>query len=245
MVLGDRIAYAKAHGYGVYARYINDAIAASADSGNFHEEFSKLVIMRQAMYAFPNAKWMWWLDQDAVIMRHEFSIERDLLGSDVLESNIQRGVPVWPPDGVVLTYRRVPSDQFRFFATRNDRGISTASFILSNDAYGHFLLSYWLDPLHQMYEQFGSQPGMNRRVDNSVTHMLQWHPTILSRFAYVKHERLLCTVEDGNVVHDQSYRPDCIVKLLRSPNELVQPDPSLIASNLKASIQERESSGVK
>lgn len=240
MVLADRIAYANAHGYGLYARYMNDAILANGGSGIFHEDFVRVVLTREAMHTFPDAKWIWYLDQDAVIMRHEFDLVRDFLSPETLKNEIQRDIPVWPPDGIVHTYKRVPADQFRFFATQNDRGVATASFVLSNDNYGRYVTSYWLDPLHQQYQQFGSQPGMNRHIDNSVTHMLQWHPTMLSRFAYVKHENLLCSVKDGNVVHDQSYRSTCAVKLLRNPNEERRPDTSTIATLWKSSVQERK-----
>jgi mannan polymerase II complex MNN11 subunit len=229
LVLDDRISYASKHGYGVYARYLEDFAQTNDDLA-----FAKIFLVREAMFAFPNAKWMWWLDQDAVIMDQEFDLWQHLVSPPVLKNHMIRDAPILPPESVIHTYKRVPSDQIRFILTQNDRGVSTASFLVTNDPlYGHILMGYWMDPLHRAYQGFGSEPGYNRRLDASVTHMVQWHPAILSRMAIVPNSILCGRPDEGLILGGQKYEPGGFVYIVRSTNEVDTPPFEEVANRWK------------
>lgn len=216
-VLKDRLSYASKHGYGLYARYLKDFANEIEEQSNI--QFAKVSLMREAMFAFKDAKWLWWLDQDAVIMMPSYDIEKELLDPMRLNNIMLRDVPIMPPECVVHTYKRVPGDQIRFIATQNDRGISTASFIVSNDPYfGQVLFDYWMDPLHRSYAGFRDFGGHNGYVDASLTHMVQWHPAFLSRMAVVPHSILGTPPEHGIELKGQGYQWPGFIYLLHSAN---------------------------
>ena len=190
-VLADRLAYAKKHNYGLYARYLADF---APDEKNDPEieieldplEWAKVSLMREAMAAFDKAAWMWWLEQDAVIVDSEFDIGADFVFNKAeMAKQIIRDAPIIPPESIIHTYKHVPAEQVKFITSQNSAGISMASYLVRNDAiYGRMLLDYLRDPLHRKYPGFRSA-GSGQAIDAAVTHLVQWHPAILSRMALV------------------------------------------------------------
>ncbi|KAA8911942.1 hypothetical protein TRICI_003628 [Trichomonascus ciferrii] len=228
-VIADRKAYAERHGYGLYVRYLKDFATLSPQGDSYNFDFSKVMLLREAAFAFKHAKWLWWLDQDAIIMNHAYSVARELLDPAQLNDKMLRDAPVIPPESIIHTYKRVPAGQIKFVLTQNDRGVSAASFLLRNDQmYGNVFLNYWCDPLHRSYPGFVAQ-GPFGRLEASLTHMVQWHPAILSRMAVVPHKYLGARLEDGNVLKGQKYENGDFVLLVRPPNEEQAPPSNQIA----------------
>jgi mannan polymerase II complex MNN11 subunit len=229
-VLENRLAYAKQHGYGFYARYLKDFTNEHGDKSSV--QFAKVSLMREAIFAFKECDWLWWLDQDAIIMDSGFDLKTNLLAPDRLSELMLRDVPITPPDSVIHSYKRIPAEQVRFIASRNDRGISTASFLVSNDVFfGQILLDYWRDPLHRSYHGFRVFKGHNGFVDASLTHMVQWHPAILSRMALVDQSILGGTPDEGLRLQGQKYQDGGFIYLLHSANDEHLPDGEEIAKN--------------
>ncbi|CAN6651722.1 probable alpha-1,6-mannosyltransferase Mnn11p [Trichomonascus vanleenenianus] len=227
-VIEDRLAYAKRHGLGLYIRFLND-FAKSAGEPDI--EFAKLQLLREAMFSFRDSKWVWWLDQDAIIMNPQSNIVEDLLEPSKLDKYMIRDAAVVPPESVIHTYKRVPASQIKLIISQNDRGISSHSFVLRNDdLYGRMLVSYWLDPLQQSYHGFQSFTGFNGQLDSSITHMVQWHPAVLSRMALVKQKYLGSRPNDGNVVKDQKFQFGDFVYMVRDTNEVVAAAPESVAN---------------
>lgn len=226
MVINDRLQYAKQHGFGLYIRYIKDFVTelptdtASAEDKAAAMSFAKVSLMREAMFAFDKSQWMWWLDQDAVIMKHDFDLEQELLDANNFDNYMIRDAPIIPPESIIHTYKRVGADQIKFIITQNDRGLSTASFLVTNDElYGRMLMGYWADPLHRTYSGFQSHVGPDGQLEASLTHMVQWHPAILSKMAVVSHQILGARPDEGKVLAGQKYEEGGFVYLVRSTNE--------------------------
>ncbi|ANB15913.1 Mnn11p [Sugiyamaella lignohabitans] len=242
-ILEDRKAYAKKHGYGLYARYIRDYVGnmpGGMDDAETAASFGKVFLIREAMYAFKDCKWVWWLDQDAVIMNHDLKVESDILDPAALKELIIRDAPILPPSSVVHTYKRVPAEKIRLIVTQNDRGISTSSFLVSNDQiYGHILIGYWMDPLQRGYQGFNDNNALNRRLDASLSHMVQWHPAILSRMAVIPRRTIASSIDEGDVLKNQQYAAGDFVKILRSTNEEQAPPLEKLTEQLKTALKER------
>lgn len=216
-VLDNRLSYAQEHGYGLYARYLKDFYKEYEPESTL--QFAKVSLMREAMFTFKDCKWLWWLDQDAIIMRPEFDLDSDLLDHESLDQYMIRNLPIPPKGSSVHSYKRVQADQIKFIACQNDRGISTSSFIVSNDGiFGHVVFDYWMDPLHRSYNGFQNFKGHNGYVDASLTHMVQWHPVILSRMALITCNLLGSTPDEGLVMWNQKYHDGDFIYLLHSAN---------------------------
>jgi mannan polymerase II complex MNN11 subunit len=221
-VLADRLAYAKKHNYGLYARYLTDF---APDEQNDPEieikldplEWAKTNLMREAMAAFDKAAWMWWLEQDAVIMDPNFDIGADFVFNKAeLSKQIIRDAPIIPPESIIHTYKHVPADQVKFITTQNDVGISMSSYLIRNDAlYGRMLLDYLHDPLHRKYPGFRSA-GSGQAVNAAVTHLVQWHPAILSRMALVPAVILGAQPDESKILKGTSYKKGGFVYRLKS-----------------------------
>lgn len=207
-VLADRLAYAKRHGYGLYARYLQDFQPEDevAGEGEFKLdplEYAKVHLMREAMFAFTRAAWLWWLEQDAVILNHSFDIgTQAIFDKQALSQKMIRDAPIIPPKSIIHTYKYVPADQIKLVVTQNEQGISMSSFLVRNDElYGRILFDYLRDPLHRTYPGFRSS-GSGHALEAAMTHLVQWHPAILSRMALVSPLLLGAFPEDGKVQKD-------------------------------------------
>lgn len=242
-IIQDRLKYAKRHGYGLYARYIRD-FAGSAQGDTDQDvslEFARIFLMREAAYAFQGVQWLWYLDQDAVIMDHTTAISDTLLTPSSLTNLMIRNAPIIPPESIIHTYRRVPADRIKFIVTQNDRGISTTSFLLRNDdMYGGVLLNYWIDPLHRSYDGFNTYDGAMGPIDASLTHMVQWHPSILSRMAVVPNNKLVAYKDDGKVLKKQQFNDGDFVLHLHSTNEASRVPVDKIVGELNGALQRRK-----
>lgn len=221
-VLADRLAYAKAHGYGLYCRYLQDFIPeGESPAQQEHKldplEWAKIHLMREAMFAFSNAAWMWWLEQDAVIMNAKFDIGAELVfDKAALSHRMLRDTPVIPPQSIIHTYKHVPADQIKLITTQNDGGISMSSFLIRNDLlYGRMLFDYLRDPLHRNYNGFRNA-GSGSAVEAAFTHLVQWHPAILSKMALVSPSLLGALPEDGKLIQGTAFKEGGFVYLTKS-----------------------------
>lgn len=221
-VLADRLAYAKKHGYGLYCRYLQDFIPEEENNPEQEHkldplEWAKVNLMREAMFAFSQAAWMWWLEQDAVIMNPKFDIGSQLVfDKEILSKNMIRDAPIIPPQSIIHTYKHVPADQIKFITTQNEAGISMNSYLIRNDQlYGRMLFDYLRDPLHRTYPGFRAA-GSGRAIEAAVTHLVQWHPAILSRMALVPTALLGAHASEGKLMQNPTFKKGGFVYLTKS-----------------------------
>lgn len=215
-IVQNRLNYAKKHGFGIYARFYQDFLNPLSGHGiapENYENWAKFEIIRAAMQAFPDADRIWWLDSNALIANDKFNVETDLCDPAKLEKVMLRDVPVIPPSGIIHSYKRVPARDIQLLLTQDDAGLTSASMIISNDQYGQVITDYWRDPLQYKYEDFRKQqPGNPENA--ALTHMAQWHPTVLSKAAIIPARILAARAFDGEVLKDVQYSPGDFVRLV-------------------------------
>lgn len=173
-VVQNRVDYAQARHYGIYVRWTQE-FAPILSENNDHKSWTRLLILRAAMHAFPESKYFWYIDQDAVIVKYDIDLINYLLTPDKLNPLLLKDHPIVPPTGAIHTYKNIKPENVKFLITQDERGLNTNSFILVNDLYGKTLIEFWSDPLYRKYNNFPL------RESSALMHILQWHPVLLSK----------------------------------------------------------------
>ncbi|CAR23954.1 putative alpha-1,6-mannosyltransferase MNN11 [Lachancea thermotolerans] len=177
-VVQNRVNYAQRHRYGVYVRWAQEFIPL-LEKQNLKEsyEYLKPMIMRAAFHAFPRAKYFWFLDQDALIMRMDLSLQNHLLDPKILQLAILKNVPV-VKDSNIKTYNHfLPGNAEIIFPQTNGGYLDSSSFIAASGMYSKAMFDYLSDPLVRDF------PWQN--FAHCVSHALQWHPSILAKTALI------------------------------------------------------------
>lgn len=179
----NRVDYAHAQNYGVYVRWHQEflPVLSSLSYLQTHEKakWVRLYCMRAAMLAFPHAEWFWYLDQDGLVMKQSIDLLQYVLNTESLDPIMMRETPLVPPDGAIKTYRNSKASTVRLIATQSNKKLETYSFIVKNDAIGKAIVNMWGDPLYLNY------PSFHFGLDSALTHILQWHPFVLSKTAII------------------------------------------------------------
>ncbi|QPG72761.1 hypothetical protein FOA43_000062 [Brettanomyces nanus] len=211
-VLPNRVNYASKHDYGLYVRWIQEFTPRLQESHNLDTNWWRPLLIREAMSAFPQAKYFWFLDERSLIMRDDLTLESYLLNADSLGKAMLRDQPVILPESAIKTYRNTAPSDVSFIFTQDSYALNTDSIIVKNDMYGKSFLEYWGDNLYRGYSNF---------ADNEVkalTHILQWHPYLLSRTALVPPRMLNSIHTDEKAKKDSmhSYQKGDLVVNFRS-----------------------------
>ncbi|CDK25444.1 unnamed protein product [Kuraishia capsulata CBS 1993] len=193
-VVQNRVDYAQANGYGLYVRWIQEFIPLLQEYKS-DKSWAKLFVMRAAIHAFPNAKYFWYLDESAFIMRNDIELKSYMLDPEVLDPIMLRDTSIVPPSGAIKTYKHVKAENVKFIITQTRTTINTDSFILVNDVYGRGLLEFWSDPLFRKYPNFPEKDA------SALMHILQWHPVLLSKTAIIP-GRTIASLHSGTPVDD-------------------------------------------
>lgn len=231
LIVQDRLAYAQKHGYGLFIRYLQDfeydddadmtsrprEAGAQGSSKLSPLEFAKIKLMREAMFSFSSSAWFWWLDQDAIIVNHEYDVGTELVyNKEELSRAMLRDSPIIPPESIIHTYKHISGAQVRLILLQNDWGINMSSFMIRQDPlYGRLLMDYLMDPLHRTYQGFRNV-GTGKALNFAMTHLLQWHPLVLSRMALVSSSILGAYPEDNFILKGRMYKKGDFVYLLKS-----------------------------
>ncbi|KAI4600296.1 hypothetical protein KJ359_000650 [Pestalotiopsis sp. 9143b] len=174
----NRMQYAEKHGYKTML-----VSAGGYDIGSDPMSWTKVTATRHALAEFPDAKYIWYLDQHSLIMDPELDIVDHIMSSKNLEKNMIKDLPVVPPDSIIKTFSHLKGDDIDFVVTQDKEGLSAGSFILRNGDWAEFFLDTWFDPLYRSY-------NFQKAETHALEHIVQWHPTILSKMAIIP-QRLL------------------------------------------------------
>lgn len=182
-VVQNRVNYAHAQGYGVYVRWTQE-FAPIMNSKQFltdqeRTKWVRLYALRAAMFAFPEAKWFWYLDQDALVANELVDLVKYALNDQDLSVIALREQSVVPPYGLIKTYKTLHPENIRLIFTQSETKIETNSFIVKNDVVGRAIIDMWSGKLFLNYNNFPHGP------DSAITHILQWHPFVLSKTALI------------------------------------------------------------
>lgn len=182
-IVQNRVDYAHQHNYGVYVRWYQEFLPWMESFANFDNaekrKWIRAFCLRSAMYAFPNTKWFWYLDEDGLIMNLNINLNDYILNELALGPIMLREQAINPQNGIIRTYKTTKPSHIRLIVTQSETKIETDSFILKNDDVGKSMLEFWTTNLFFQYPNFPFGP------DSALTHILQWHPFCLSRAAII------------------------------------------------------------
>ncbi|KAK3946408.1 glycosyltransferase family 34 protein [Diplogelasinospora grovesii] len=169
----NRVQYAAKHGYKTFF-----AQASDYDLRGAPNSWTKVVAARHAMTEFPDASFIWYLDQDSFVMNPSLKIEDHVMAPKRLESLMIKDHPVVPPDSIIKTFNHLKGGDVDFVLTQDNEGLSAGSFVLRNGEWAKFFLETWFDPIYRSY-------NFQKAETHALEHIVQWHPTILSKLALV------------------------------------------------------------
>lgn len=182
-IVQNRVNYAHSQNYGVYVRWYQEFVPVMNSkqflSAKERVKWVRLYCLRAAMFAFPEAEWFWYLDQDGIVANEKVDLVDYLLNNNDLSTSALREQPVIPPYGLIKTYKTLQPENVKLVFTQSESKIDTNSFIVKNDEIGRGIIDIWGDKLYLNYNNFPHGP------DSAITHILQWHPFVLSKTVIV------------------------------------------------------------
>ncbi|KAL2149652.1 hypothetical protein VTH82DRAFT_8304 [Thermothelomyces myriococcoides] len=180
----NRLQYAEKHGYQTLLPKIGDY-----DLGGSPFSWAKVVAMMDALTKFPDARYVWYLDASGFIMDPNIKIEDDIMESSKLDELMKRDYPVVPPDSIIKTFSHLKGQDVDLVLTQDKEGLTPSSMIVRNGEWARFFLQTWWGPLYRGY-------AFEKAETHALEHIVQWHPTILSRLAIID-QRLLNSYDKG------------------------------------------------
>lgn len=182
-IVQNRVDYAHLQNYGIYVRWSQEFLPYFNDFNALKDKerskWTRVFAMKAAMFAFPDAKWFWYLDEDSLIMNMKLNLHDYILEPSALNSAMMKDQSLIPPNGIIKTYKNAKAESVRFIFVQSGQKIETNSFLVKNDYIARSMLDSWGDDLYMRYPNFPYGP------DSALTHILQWHPFILSKTTIV------------------------------------------------------------
>ncbi|KAK7429051.1 putative alpha-1,6-mannosyltransferase mnn11 [Neonectria magnoliae] len=169
----NREQYAKRHGYESMIVKLFDYNTNGAP-----QSWAKIIATRHALSLHPEAAYIWHLDQNAYIMELDVSLEEQITEAKKLEGLMIKDQSIVPPDSIIKTFNHLKGEEAGFIISQDDSGLVTNSFILRNGDWAKFFIETWMDPLYRSY-------NFQKAERHALEHIVQWHPTILSKLALV------------------------------------------------------------
>ncbi|KAL9051075.1 MAG: hypothetical protein Q9162_006248 [Coniocarpon cinnabarinum] len=179
-IVENRELYAHMHGYGLFLANKTDYDLSDPPAP---ASWAKIPAMRHAMAQFPYSEYFFYLEQNALIMRPNLSIEEHLMNPKRLGEIMMIDKPVVPPSSVIHTFKNVKPENIDAVFTQDYEGLGPDSFVLRRGEWAKFFLDAWFDPLYRSY-------NFQRAEGHALEHLVQWHGTVLMKMALVP-QRLL------------------------------------------------------
>ncbi|SZF02563.1 unnamed protein product [Blumeria hordei] len=169
----NRIRYAKYHGYATFMPNISDY-----DLNGAPGTWSRIPAVRHALAKFDKSTYVWYLEQNSLIMNPKIKVERDIMHPSKLEDLMIKDQPIVPPSSVIKTFPKLKGTNIDLALTQDKNGLAPDSFIVRNGEWSRFFLDTWFDPMYRSY-------NFQKADSHALEHIVQWHPTILSKLALV------------------------------------------------------------
>ncbi|KAK4122940.1 glycosyltransferase family 34 protein [Parathielavia appendiculata] len=198
----NRINYAEKHGYQTLFAKIGD-YSLNGSPGSW----TTVVAARDALTKYPDCRYVWYLDASGFVMNPALKVEEHVMQPARLDELMKKDMPVVPPDSIIKTFSHLKGQDVELVLTQDKEGLSAGSFILRNGEWARFFLETWFAPIYRSY-------NFQKAEVHALEHIVQWHPTILSRMAIVD-QRLINAYNKG--VRGEEYKdgdlivrfPDC------------------------------------
>lgn len=177
LTITERRRYAAKHNY--YFQYTNLTSDVSP-------VWQKLPAITDAMIAHPDADWIWWLDQDCIIMNESIDLHDHLLSPSAItqrqrevEGTRLRGLDKFTHPLANVTITPVPYDQLETIVSQNHEGVNAGSLFIRNSPWSRQFIDLWGDwyfqhPIAPVFEEQGI-----------LTHLIASHDWIRDRVGFV------------------------------------------------------------
>ncbi|CAD6581345.1 MAG: hypothetical protein ASARMPREDX12_000438 [Alectoria sarmentosa] len=172
-IMENRKYYADKNGYATFFPDVSDY-----DYGNSPRSWAVVPALRHAMTKYPHSTYFFNLSPHSLIMNPKISLTSHVMDKKRLESIMLRDKPVVPPDSVIRTFTHLKGDKVDLVLTQDAEGLCQGSFVLRRGEWAKFFLDTWFDPLYRSY-------NFQKAEAHALEHVVQWHPTILTKLALV------------------------------------------------------------
>ncbi|KAF5667657.1 alpha-1,2-galactosyltransferase [Fusarium heterosporum] len=195
----NREQYASRHGYEAMVVPVGDY-----DTRESPRSWAKVMAVRHALSKYPDATYVWFLDQNAYIMELDRTLEEQVVNPAKLEELMIKDWSIVPPDSIIKTFSHLKGQDANIIISQDEAGLVTNSYVLKNGDWAKFFVETWMDPLYQSY-------NFQKAERHALEHIVQWHPTILSKLALVP-QRTFASY--GRNKEDNAYRDGDFVTLM-------------------------------
>jgi hypothetical protein len=136
--------------------------------------WGKIRLLSETFQKYPDARWLWWLDYDALIMTPSIALGRHLLDHDVMNTKIWRGRQVYIPflkrgGGLVHNIpENITAEDVNMIIAMDRNGINAGSLFLRKGWWSELLLDLWLEPLYITRGWYGME-------QDALVHILTYH----------------------------------------------------------------------
>ncbi|EPX73371.1 alpha-1,2-galactosyltransferase Gmh1 [Schizosaccharomyces octosporus yFS286] len=172
-VFANRLQYVKEHNYNFEFVDLNGI--------NMPAVWGKMPSVIQMMEKYPTAKWIWWLDQDALIMNNSQSLQDLFLSPEKLKSSLLTDQPLWSQI-ITEEKRRTPSaydnemiENVEFLISEDHNGVNAGSFLVKNTETMALFMDLLTEPLLVDYK-------VVRHEQDLIGLMLHHHPQLAAKF---------------------------------------------------------------
>lgn len=151
----NRKAYCAFHGYNYH--FVN---IAKFDMGDAHPVWKKIPAIVEAFNTFPAAKWLFFLDLDAIIMSPKQDLTDLVLSHEGMKKSIHWGGEWTGSERVPLgTFMQADADldKLDMLVAQDQNGVNAGSFFLRRSEYTQWLLDMWADPFFMKMDWPGQE----------------------------------------------------------------------------------------
>ena len=106
--------------------------------------------MQDAFDRFPNAKWLWWLDIDIIIMTSSLDLHTHVLSDEGMRRNLRLDEMLVGVGGGLLGFKSIDSiepDSINFLLASDSWGMNVGSFLMRRSVWSDWVLEMWAGPL--------------------------------------------------------------------------------------------------
>jgi len=168
--------------------------------------WSKIPVLVDAFKRFPHAKWLWWLDFDAIIMSPKVDLTSLVLGAKSMYSVLRKGedyrIRGKEREGVYHTPANPSVDDIHLLISGDHNGINAGSFFLRrSDWTEKIFLDLWLDPFYIDRDWAGKE-------QDALIHIIEHHKFIRQHVGILPQRTINAYSEGGD---EMGWRPGDLV----------------------------------
>lgn len=172
----NRQAFCDYHGY--IQEFIN---ISKYNIGHYHPVWAKLPAIAEAFHKNPKAKWVWWLDLDAIVMTPSIDLNKHVLSHKALLERLDRNAVIKGSGGRDTGHKQkadIDPANIDIIVAQDHNGLNAGSFLMRRSPFTKLLLDLWADPQFRDAKWEGQE-------QTSLIHLVEHHKALRERTAYV------------------------------------------------------------